>query len=162
MPHLQQLLGSRRRIREGISSIQTYQLSRPFAPVRLKHATLEALHFSLMKIRGIKFLGQAFPHKRSHFTEVSAGLDLILQKSGRLVKTKTITSQCWAFLWNVCWSSFCWQAVCTCPGCTIPVCCGSNEVSLQNLCWSSVAMKRLDFNKWVRPEGLHFMGSVPV
>lgn len=106
MPHLQQLRGRRRRIGEGISSIHTYQLSRPFAPVCLKHATLEALHFPLMKIRGIKFLGQAFPHKRNHSTEVSAGLDLILQKSGRLMKTKT-ASQHWA-LYEVCAEVLSW------------------------------------------------------
>jgi hypothetical protein len=94
-PHLQQLPGRRRRIGEGVSGIQTYQLSRPFALVRLKCGILEALHFPLMKIRGIKFLGQAFQHKGNYLAVMSAGLDLILRKSGRFVKTKTIiTSQC--------------------------------------------------------------------
>lgn len=81
MPHLQQLRGRIRRAVEGFSSIQTYPLSRPLALGQLKHATMEALHFPLMKTRGIKFGGQAFQHQRTHLAQVSAGLDWILGKT---------------------------------------------------------------------------------
>lgn len=80
MPHLQQLLGRIKRTGEGISGLQTYQLSRPLALGHLKHATLEILHLLLMKMRKLSFW-QAFQHKRNYLAELSAGLDLSLWKT---------------------------------------------------------------------------------
>lgn len=95
MPHLQQLLCRVRRIGGGPSSIQTSQQSRLSALGHLKHATGEALGYPLVRTKGITFLGQVFQHVRSHVAKASAGLDLILWRTGRLVKTKTaITGWC--------------------------------------------------------------------
>lgn len=49
MPHSLQLLNSRR-AGEGVRGAQTYQPSRPLARVLPRCATLEAFHFSLMRI----------------------------------------------------------------------------------------------------------------
>lgn len=65
MPHLQQLLGRIRRIGEGISDVQTFQLSRPLALGHLKHAILVALPLLLMKVREIKFLASIPAQKKS-------------------------------------------------------------------------------------------------
>lgn len=46
-------------------------------------------------MRGMKFLGRVFQHGRNHLAKASGGLDLILCKAGRFVKTKTaITGGC--------------------------------------------------------------------
>lgn len=72
MPRLQQLRGRIRRVGEGVSSIWTISCQVRLLSVP-EHATLETLHFPLMKIRRIKFGGgQAFQHKRTHLAEVSA------------------------------------------------------------------------------------------
>ena len=81
VPHLQPLLGRVGRMRGGVSSIHTDELSGLLSLGHLKPATLEALRFPLMKIRGIRCFGQAFQHKRNHLAEVSAGLALILRKT---------------------------------------------------------------------------------
>lgn len=56
MPRLQQLRGRIRRVGEGVSSIWTISCQVRLLSVP-EHATLETLHFPLMKIRRIKFGG---------------------------------------------------------------------------------------------------------
>lgn len=107
VPHLQQLLGRIKRTGEGISGLQTYQLSRPLALGHLKHATLEILHLPLMKMREIKFLA-SIPAQKKLSGWIVCRLGFESLENMKVCENKNSNYRLVQALCKMCAASFCW------------------------------------------------------